>query len=383
MSLLYENDFTVSKGAFVISNTGGINQGWITDPTLITPDTGIVDTSPSILSFVSNDIVNELNTTLNNISETDIDNVIENEDLSLLNSTNVNLYTDIVYDTLINLSNPSFETTNFDIKTNSIDVQMNNFIGTYIDPIDNLYLNNADINNIIVIFENDAGSDYEKMVPTVDINNIEYFSTFSKNSTSTSSLAYLKIRRTLAFSEMVHISYEADTTYYPSANGTITMVIYDKSQYLNDSTIDSAGEILGKRTIKVNIIDKPEVAGTFIVDPSYIINQTIYIDKPNIPFTENSTSIYLPYEYDPNMYKLEPFSFESSFAINVPYNFGIDIDKIYANMLGVIYLDITNNPISDVNTLITNGSMTFNFMVKNLSDGNGLDYIYKITFEER
>ena len=383
MSLLYENDFTVSKGAFVISNTGGINQGWITDPTLNTPDTGIVDTSSSILSFVSNDIVNELNTTLNNISETDIDNVIENEDLSLLNSTNVEIYTDIIYDALINLSNPSFETTNFDIKTNSIDVEMNNFIGTYIDPIDNLYMNNADINNIIVIFENDAGSDYEKMVPTVNINNIEYFSTFSKNSTSTSSLAYLKIRRTLAFSEMVHISYEADTTYYPSANGTITMVIYDKSQYLNDSTIDSAGEILGKRTIKVNIIDKPEVAGTFIVDPSYIINQTIYIDKPNIPFTENSTSIYLPYEYDPNMYKLEPFSFESSFAINVPYNFGIDIDKIYANMLGVIYLDITNNPISDVNTLITNGSMTFNFMVKNLSDGDGLDYIYKITFEER
>lgn len=105
MSLLYENDFTVSKGAFVISNTGGINQGWITDPTLNTPDTGIVDTSPSILSFVSNDIVNELNTTLNNISETDIDNVIENEDLSLLNSTNVEIYTDIVYDELINLSN--------------------------------------------------------------------------------------------------------------------------------------------------------------------------------------------------------------------------------------------------------------------------------------
>ena len=105
MSLLYENDFTVSKGAFVISNTGGINQGWITDPTLNAPDTGIVDTSPSILSFVSNDIVNELNTMLNNISETDIDNVIENEDLSLLNSTNVEIYTDIVYDELINLSN--------------------------------------------------------------------------------------------------------------------------------------------------------------------------------------------------------------------------------------------------------------------------------------
>lgn len=105
MSLLYENDFTVSKGAFVISNTGGINQGWITDPTLITPDTGVVGTSPSILSFASNDIVNEVNTALNNISETDIDNVIETEDLSLLNSTNIDLYTDIIYDALINLSN--------------------------------------------------------------------------------------------------------------------------------------------------------------------------------------------------------------------------------------------------------------------------------------
>lgn len=96
--LLDEFNFTISKGAYSISNTGTKNTGWIKESLMETVNDSFV---PTIFPYIYDESITTLLTVINNLLNNNIEETVNtlfnNADLTDLTNENIQDYVEILY----------------------------------------------------------------------------------------------------------------------------------------------------------------------------------------------------------------------------------------------------------------------------------------------